>query len=247
MKDRNSAWASFFNKHAPVYEENCFTKNTKAEADFIIEVLGLSPGMTLLDVGCGTGRHSIELARRGLKVTGIDISRGMLDVARRNAEQAGVQVMWIEADATRFTLPVAFDAIICLCEGSFGLLGAEDDPIEQPLTILRNIATALKAGAPALFTVLNGYRLARVHSNDSVQGGAFDPLSLAERSECNLPDAPSTEGLRERGFMPTEIHLLFRMAGLDVQHVWGGTAGNWGKRPIDLDEIEIMVLGRKPA
>lgn len=245
MKHQNSAWAAFFNQHAPVYEDNCFTKNTQAEVDFIIETLGLSPGMSILDVGCGTGRHAIELARRGLKVTGIDISCGMLDVARQHAEEAGVQVEWMEADAKNFTLPAKFDAAICLCEGSFGLLGATDDPVAQPLAILRNIAAALKPGAPALLTVLNGYRLARVHSNESVQRGAFDPLTLAERSECSLPNAPDTAGLRERGFVPTELKLLFQLAGMDLEHTWGGTAGNWGKRPIDLDEIEMMVVARK--
>jgi len=215
MKSNQSEWATFFNQHAPAYEDNCFTKNTLAEVDFIVEVLGLSSGMSVIDVGCGTGRHAIQLARRGLKVTGIDISHGMLEVARHHAEQAGVMVDWIEADARNFSLPKTFDAGICLCEGSLGLLGAADDPIEQPLAILRTIAESLKAGAPVLLTVLNGYR-------------------------------PDTTGLRERGFVPTELRLLFQTTGLVVEHIGGGTAGNWGKRLIDLDEIELMVMARKP-
>ena len=44
---------------------------------------------------------------------------------------------------------------------------------------------------------------------------------------------------------PTELKLLFEMAGIEVLHLWGGTAGQWGRRQIELDEIEIMVLGRK--
>ena len=59
-------WADFFDGHAPVYEENCFTKNTIAEVDLLMDELALVSGMTVLDVGCGTGRHAIELARRGL-------------------------------------------------------------------------------------------------------------------------------------------------------------------------------------
>ena len=73
-----STWEAFFDAHAPVYEENVFTKNTVREADFLVEELAPPPGGRILDVGCGTGRHSIELARRGYSVTGVDLSFGML-------------------------------------------------------------------------------------------------------------------------------------------------------------------------
>jgi hypothetical protein len=53
--------------------------------------------------------------------------------------------------------------------------------------------------------------------------------------------------MRERGFVPTELRLLFGLAGLETLGIWGGTAGTWGKRPIDLDEYEIMVLARKAS
>ena len=58
-----------------------------------------SPPQDILDLGCGTGRHAIALVREGYKVTGIDISAGMLEVARRKAAEAGVEVEWIQADA----------------------------------------------------------------------------------------------------------------------------------------------------
>ncbi len=53
--------------------------------------------------------------------------------------------------------------------------------------------------------------------------------------------------LRECAFTPTELTLLFQLAGLSVLHVWGGTAGDWGKRAIGLDEFEIMVVAQKPS
>lgn len=240
-------WADFFDDHAPKYDENCFTKNTIREVDFLVEELGLPPSATILDVGCGTGRHAVELARRGFAVTGLDLSAGMLMEARKRAEAARVEVAWLQGDATCFAPAREHDAAICLCEGAFGLLGTGDDAIRQPLAILRNIARALKPRAKCLFTVLNGYRLIRKHSQADVEKKAFDPLSLAEVSECTPPGNRSVYTLRERAFVPTELVLLFALAGLEVLGIWGGTAGNWGKRPIDLDEIEIMVLARKPG
>jgi hypothetical protein len=51
----------------------------------------------------------------------------------------------------------------------------------------------------------------------------------------------------ERGFVGTELRLLFRLAGLSVVNMWGGTAGNWGRRTRDLDEYEIMIVATKTA
>ncbi len=240
-------WQHFFNEHAPVYDENCFTKNTIAEVDFLVDVLGLRPGMSILDIGCGTGRHSIELAARGYRMTGLDLSTGMLDQARRKAEAAGVLVEWIQADATDFSFMERFDRVICLCEGSFGLIESQDDPIRHPLAILQNAAQALKPGGSCLFTVLNGIAMVRRYTQPDVEQHLFDPISLSEHSDvAPLTDAAMIS-LRERGFVPTELRLMFEVAGLTVRHIWGGTAGNWGKRMLDLDEIEIMVVAEKAA
>ena len=83
MKPKQNEWEFFFDHHAPHYLDNVFTKNTLEEAEFIIEELMLPAGSHILDIGCGTGRHCIELARRGYKMTGVDISSGMLNEARK--------------------------------------------------------------------------------------------------------------------------------------------------------------------
>src|SRR5579885_2460171 len=120
-----TSWQSFFDAHAVHYDENVFTLNTVAEIDFFLGLFALAKGARILDVGCGTGRHSIELAKRGYEVTGIDLSNGMLSVAKEKASAAGVQVEWIQADATCFEPSQKYDAALCVCEGAFGLIGAD--------------------------------------------------------------------------------------------------------------------------
>jgi len=103
-----SPWEEFLDAHAQVYEDNVFTKNTNS---------------SIPDVGCGTGRHSIELAKPGNVVTGLDLSSEMLYRATDAAKSAGVNVDWVRSDAAQFSLPGQYDGAICLCEGPFGLLG----------------------------------------------------------------------------------------------------------------------------
>ena len=101
--NEKSSWEQFFDAHAPIYDENIFTKNTVAEVDFLLKELSLRPGDCILDVGCGTGRHSIELARRGYTVTGLDLSAEMLARAAEGAKEAGVSVRWVHSDAAHFS------------------------------------------------------------------------------------------------------------------------------------------------
>lgn len=238
-------WRAFFDAHAPEYEKNCFTKNTRAECDFLEEELALPKGAAILDVGCGTGRHSVELARRGYRMTGIDLSAGMLEQAKRSADAAGVDVEWIRADATKFDLPARFDAALGLCEGAFGLLGAADDSLEQPRAILRNIARALKPGAKAIFTVLSAAHHIRMFKDEDIAAGTFDYATLVESGTMAPRDGAEAVPTRERAFVPTEFRLLCALEGMPVESIWGGTAGDWGRRPVKLDEYEFMAVARR--
>lgn len=243
----NNQWEAFFDSHAPYYMQNVFTSNTLAEVDFLLEVLRIAPGASILDMGCGAGRHSIELARRGYVVTGVDISAGMLEQARQSADEANVQIEWIQSDATQFTTTARFDAAICLCEGAFGLFNAGEDPDEHDLSILRNIHTALKPGAPFMLTTLNGMARIRAVTQEDVEQGRFDPVTMTINSDqlWDLPGGQQLVHVRERYYTAPELAWLFEQTGFTIAHIWGGTAGNWGRRPIDLDEIEVMVVARK--
>jgi SAM-dependent methyltransferase len=245
MHPEKTTWEQFFDAHAPIYDDNVFVTNTAHEVEFLLEEFQLPSGSAILDVGCGTGRHAIALARQGFTITGLDISTEMLARAEAAAQAAGVTVDWMRADAARFKLPRQYDAAICLCEGAFGLLGQGDDPLGQPLAVLGNISRSLKPGARVVLTVLNGTAMLRRHTDQDVAEGRFDPLTLVVSSAH-----PPREGLppmpvREKGFVPTELALLCRLAGLTALHLWGGTAGNWGRRILDLDEMEIMVVAQK--
>ncbi|MBP7148992.1 MAG: class I SAM-dependent methyltransferase [Acidobacteria bacterium] len=237
-------WERFFDAHAPDYMNNCFVQNTKVEVDFLLAQLRPPRGGRILDVGCGTGRHAVELALRGFRVTGVDISRGMLAQAASAAERVGARVELVRADAARFRFRPVFDGAICLCEGAFGLLRASDDPVTRDIAILTNVRAALRPGASFMLTALNGLRMARQHGRRSVGSGRFDPLAMTEVGQIKV--GQRTFATRERGFVPTELELMFRVAGFDVTNIWGGTAGNWGRRPVDPDEMEIMVTATKP-
>ena len=115
-------WERFFALNAERYDEEPYTGDTTGEVSFIIEELTLPTGCHVLDVGCGTGRHSLELARRGYRVTGVDLSEAMLLEAERKADESGTAAEFIRADATVFRRDGAFDDAISLCEGALCLL-----------------------------------------------------------------------------------------------------------------------------
>jgi SAM-dependent methyltransferase len=79
----------------------------------LVEAAGIAPGMRVLDVGAGTGNASIPAAQRGATVTASDLTPELLDVGRRRAEGAGVELEWAEADAERLPFEDAsYDAVI---------------------------------------------------------------------------------------------------------------------------------------
>lgn len=241
-------WRDFFDAHAPYYEQNAFTKATSEEVTFLEEILALQPGSTILDLGCGTGRHSIELAKRGYRPTGVDISSGMLQIARTNAASSGVDIEFVECDATEYRAPSPFDNVICLCEGGFNLADMDEDPVAHDLGMLRTAFENLAANGKFVLTCLNGYQVIRQMTDEGVAQGSFDPVSMVSRYQdtWELPEGQRTMMIRERLFIPPEIVAMLRHVGFEVLHVWGGTAGEWGRRPIKLDEIEVMYVAAKP-
>ena len=80
-------YETLFENYAKGYDSENYVQGTVGEVDFIEEELGFDKSKNILDIGCGTGRHAIELARRGYKVTGVDLSKAQLERAKERAVQ----------------------------------------------------------------------------------------------------------------------------------------------------------------
>ncbi|MGD8241006.1 MAG: class I SAM-dependent methyltransferase, partial [Armatimonadota bacterium] len=90
-------------------------------------------------------------------------------------------------------------------------------------------------------------RTIRQSTPEDVQSGHFDPITMVETStmEWDGPEGKQSVAVRENSYVPRELAALVRRSGLEVEHIWGGTAGRFGRRPVELDEFEIMIVARK--
>ena len=215
----------------------------------MVEELKLEAGARLLDMGCGTGRHAVELARRGYQVTGVDISAGMLAQARANAEKAGVIADWVHCPAQEFVAPQPFDAVYSFCEGALCLFADEDDIWSKDMAVFAAMSEALKPEKPFMVNLLSAFRLLRSISDADVTNGDVDLLTLTSRFVTHVDLDGEKVGVKaiERYYTPPEIVRMVNRVGLKADRIYGGTAGNWRCGPIELDEYEFMVIGhRKP-
>ena len=141
------------------YLRYSFTKGTRQEIDFLVTAIGLEPGMRVLDVGCGPGRHAHALAEQGIAVHGIDISRRFVDLA---SDGAPAGATFERLDARRLTYVAEFDAAICLCQGAFGLMTADG----HDESIIAGISRAIRPGGRLALTVFSSYFVVR-HWDDA--------------------------------------------------------------------------------
>lgn len=219
------------------YLRYSFTKGTDNEVGFIVEQLGLAPGMRVLDVGCGPGRHAHALAARGIEVVGVDISQRFVDLA---AEHAPPGATFQRGDARALPFAAEFDAAISLCQGGFGLVGDDDG------AVLAGITRALKPGGRLCFSAFSAYFLLQ-HLE------AFDTFDAARGVNTEVTEVRDASGtpmaahLHTSVFTPRELRLLCESYGVEVDQLWSVTPGAYAANPPDVTHPEWLVIATKPA
>ena len=221
------------------YLRYSFTKGTRQEIRFLLDLLALKPGDRVLDVGCGPGRHSVPLAEAGLAVTGVDVSQRFLDVAAQSARDAGVPAAFFLVDARQMPFDDEFDAVLSICQGGFGLMG-EDDSL-----VLKRMAEATKPGGRVVLTAFSSY-FELTHrrpeaSFDAGKGIVHESTTLKnERGEERRAD------LWTGVYTPRELKLLALGVGLLPEVVWSVDPGDFVRRAPDTDHAEFMLVATKP-
>ncbi len=217
------------------YLRYSFTKGTVQEVDFVIEALGLVAGDRVLDVGCGPGRHAHELARRGVVVHGIDISRRFIDLATAAAPPGAT---FERLDARALPYRAEFDAAVCLCQGAFGLMISDDDNE----TVLSGIARALKPGGMLALSAFSSYFAVKYH-----ESATFDAAGGVnhERTEVRDEDGRGVEvDLWTACFTPRELRLMCDRVGLDAVDIWSVEPGDYRRTPPSTETPEFLVIAR---
>src|SRR6516162_3488325 len=128
-------------------------RNTADEVDLLISSIGLERNDRILDLCCGQGRHSLELASRGFpNVTGLDRSRYLIRLARKRAKQRNLQVSFHEGDARRFRLGDEDFHCVCILGNSFGYFERPEDD----LAVLEAVNRALASGGSLVMDLMDG-------------------------------------------------------------------------------------------
>ncbi|MEQ1741101.1 MAG: bifunctional GNAT family N-acetyltransferase/class I SAM-dependent methyltransferase [Candidatus Nitrotoga sp.] len=249
--------------------EHAWMRHADKEARLILHYCNLQPGQTVIDFGCGTGRHSIALAKNDLNVIGIDYIDGNLQRAKADAKSTS-GVSFVNNDCRSVRLEEA-DAVICL----YDVIGSHADNSEN-LQILVNISNHLRDGGLALISVMN-YEVTAYnaihefkfseHPNKLLDlpasrimektGNVFDPnyylvdteTQIVYRKEQFLAgeSLPIELIVRDRRFRRSEIEDMCRSTSLEV--VWSRyvSAGKWETELDCYDDSakEILLLCKK--
>jgi SAM-dependent methyltransferase len=248
-------YETLFTDFAGTYDRESFTQGTLGECDFIESEIGGDRSVAILDIGCGTGRHAIELARRGYQVTGIDLSPSQIGRARAKAAAAGVAPDFLVGDARDLPFDGRFGLAVMICEGAFALMETD----EMNFEILRGAARALRPGGKLVMTTLNG--LFPLHRSvgqfesegmvEAVSGGHdFDLLTFRMRSRLETRDdrgRPIEVDCDERWYIPSELTWLLKQAGFGPVEVFGARLGAFSRSAaLTPDDFEILAVAVKP-
>ena len=181
MPERDHWFEDLADHLGTAYDRYAHTKGTEQEVDHVVAQLGIFPGARILDVGCGTGRHARSLATRGYRVHGIDISERFVAIASQDAPPGAT---FERLDARALPFDGEFDAVICLCQGAFGMMTADGDDA----AVVAGMARALRDGGRLALSAFNAYFAVKYHDEaefDAATGVSHEVTEI--RSETGEP------------------------------------------------------------
>ncbi|HEX7490070.1 MAG TPA: class I SAM-dependent methyltransferase [Candidatus Limnocylindrales bacterium] len=234
-------------------------KDYGAECDLVEGILHRSgrPVHSLLDLGCGTGRHSVELARRGYEIVGVDISEGMLERARRRATAEGAKgTTFLLGDIQNVQLDRQFDSVLSM----FAVVGYQISD-EAVRSTLANVRRHLAPGGVFIFDVWYGPAVIAVGPSErtktvTTEFGQIDRKALGQLEPglpvCTVkyeltsrragqPDATLSETHRMRYFFDEELENLLAEAGLTLKSL---TAFPDVENPPSVDSWNVLAVAQ---
>ena len=220
-------------------------------ADFIERVAAPEPGACLLDVGCGRGRHARVFARRGYRVTGIDLSRRALATARRRAKDEDLSIDFRRRDMRAPMGHGAFDGVVNLFS-SFGYFHTENEHQQ----VIDHVAEALRPGGFFVQDFLNAHqvRASLVPENTRAEDGhqiterrwieagrIEKEITIDSGGDGTAPDAPQIFRESVRLLERDDFRRFYERAGLRLER----TFGNYDGAPFEKDSPRLIMVSRR--
>lgn len=249
-------YEALFENYGEKYDQESFTRGTIGECDFIEQEIQFNKSLRILDVGCGTGRHCIELSKRGYTVTGIDLSESQLARARVKAKQNMLEINFQRLDARNLPFQHEFDGVLMLCEGGFPLMETD----EMNFEILKNVTRVLKKPGTLIMTTLNGlfpiyHSVEKYCSSTTEEGNAiyhhnsFDLMTFRDYNITEFEDDLGNKKMlhcNERYYIPSEITWLLKSLGYRKIEIFGAKIGAFSREnPLTTEDFEMLVIGKK--
>jgi len=249
-------YEELFENYGMKYDNESFTQGTIGECDFIEKEIKSNKETKIIDIGCGTGRHSIELSKRGYSVVGIDLSESLLKRAKEKAFEQNLQIVFQKHDARNLPFSHQFDLVIMLCEGAFPLMETD----EMNFQILQNAASALKPKGKMIFTTLNGlfplfHSIKEFLDSETKEGNAtygnnsFDLMTFRDHNTTHVVDDFGNKKelqCNERYYVPSEITWLLKTLDFKTIDIFGAKQGAFSRDDkLATEDFEMLVIAEK--